>query len=798
MTLSNTRSSAPIVWDDFRRLLDGIEEYAIFVLDVEGRVASWNRGAELIHGYGAPEILGEHHSMFYTEEDIAAGKPAQQLETARTVGRAEDEGWRARKDRTRFWANVVITPLRDDTGTLCGYAKVTQDVTVRRRDEQRLREAEERFHQIIDAVTEYAIFMLDPRGYVVTWNPGAERTKLYRAEEIIGQHFSRFYTVEDRADGKPARMLEAAARHGRVEDESIRIRKDGSRFWANVVISALRDKHGQLVGFAKVTRDLTERRATEEKLRRSEERFRLLIEGISDYAIYMLDPQGCVSTWNIGAERMKGYSAAEILGCDFSRFFPLEDVHAGKPQRELEQARTHGRFEDEGFRIRKDGSRFWANVIITALHDAQGVLVGFAKITRVLTARREAEAAERRLLREQAAREAAQNLAAKSLETNRIKDEFLATVSHELRTPLNAIVGWTTLLRQSPLDPKVAKGMEVIDRNAQAQVKLVEDILDVSRIITGKLRIEPRPSELVAIANAAIDVVRPSANAKQISIELSHAEPEYPLTVDPERLQQVIWNLLSNAVKFTNPLGSIRVAIERGDMQVRVCVSDSGQGIDPDFLPHVFERFRQADSSTTRRVGGLGLGLALVRHIIELHGGTVTAESAGPGHGSTFSFELPLRTKIQASTDVPEAVAVNSSQPIPAVNLGGLRVLVVDDDPDARHLMDTLLRGVGATVETAGSVEEGLEALLRFRPEVLVSDIGMAGEDGYAFMRRVRALAAADGGRVPAIALTAYTRNEDRKNALAAGFDLHIGKPVNARELVTAVASLGAVTATRP
>lgn len=649
---------------------------------------------------------------------------------------------------------------------------------------------------LIESVTDYAIFMLDTEGHVETWNVGAKLTKGYDAEEIVGRHFSVFYTSEDRAAGKPARVLDIARREGRFEEAGWRLRKDGTRFWADVVITALRDASGQLLGFAKVTRDRTKLHEAEEDLRRSEERFRLLVEGVSDYAIYMLDPEGQVTTWNLGAERMKGYSSEEILGRSFRLFFREEDVREGKPESELAVARATGRFEDEGWRVRKDGTLFWANVVVTALRDGRGAFFGFSKITRDLTARRAAESTERELLYARAARAAAEDVARRAEEANRIKDQFLATVSHELRTPLNAIVGWSALLRQEELEPQVARAVEIIDRNAKAQARIIEDILDVSRIVTGKLQVEPKLTDIVAIARATLEVVRPSATARRLSMTLEASSAAVPIVVDPERMQQVIWNLLSNAVKFTEPSGAVKLRIERARSSVIVAVTDTGIGIEPAFLPLVFDRFQQADASTTRRFGGLGLGLALVRHIVELHGGNVAVESPGAGRGSTFTIALPVQTVapdlVVRGGDVaaPQASATDGAGAWSREALRGLRILVVDDEPNSREFLATLFTGAGAQVQVASSVSETMSLLPAFRPQVLVSDIAMPDEDGYTLMRRVRELDPREGGGIPSIALTAYARNEDRARALATGFTAHVGKPVEPGSLIATVAGL--------
>ena len=507
------------------------------------------------------------------------------------------------------------------------------------------------YRALVEQVEDYAMFVLDLAGHVLTWNRGAQRIKGYAAADIIGKHFSTFYPSEDKAAGKPERELEVALAHGHVEDEGWRLRQDGTRFWAFVSITLLRDDSGTARGFAKVTRDLTERRNAQEELRRSEERFRLLVDGVFDYAIYMLDPQGIVTTWNRGAQRIKGYDASAIIGRNFSLFFSEEDRAAGRPRRELEIAAREGHFEEEAWRIRADGSRFWANVIVTPLHDDHGKLLGFSKVTRDLTTRKAAEDAER------AARNA--EMAVKEAHaTGRLKDEFLATVSHELRTPLNAILGWSSLLTARRDEALLEKGLDVIQRNAKAQSKIIEDILDVSRIITGKLRMEMKPVDLVAIINDASEAVRPSAAARDIEVSLHYADESWLLVGDAERLQQVMWNLLSNAVKFNVTGGYVRVKLVREAGLLSVAVEDGGKGIEPEFLPDVFDRFKQADGSTTRRHGGLGLGLAIVRHIVELHGGRVAVTSAGPDLGSTFTFSLPVRATLPPQgpgTDPPPA-----------------------------------------------------------------------------------------------------------------------------------------------
>ncbi|AKF09725.1 Two-component hybrid sensor and regulator [Sandaracinus amylolyticus] len=371
-------------------LVAGIEHYAIVVLDTEGRVVGWNEGARLMKGWSEAEILGRSFTAFYTEEDQRAGRPQRLLAQAASVGRIEDEAWRVRKDGRRFWADVVITALRDERGALRGFVKVVRDLSERRETEQALRRSEDRLRLLVESVKDYAFFMLEPDGRIASWNPGAERLKGWTASEVIGRDLSIFYPADALARGRPRELLRIAAEEGRVEEESWRVRKDGSRFWADVVISRVQDESGRLVGFSKVTRDLTARRAADEALRTSEERARLLVASVKDYAIFMLDREGRVATWNAGAEQLQGYRGAEVIGRRFEIFYPDDEREMGKPARELVIAERDGRHEDEGWRVRKDGTRFWANVVISAVRDAHGALLGFTMVTRDQTEQRHA------------------------------------------------------------------------------------------------------------------------------------------------------------------------------------------------------------------------------------------------------------------------------------------------------------------------------------------------------------------------------------------------------------------------
>jgi PAS domain S-box-containing protein len=666
-----------------------------------------------------------------------------------------------------------------------------------------LGESEERMRLLVESVVDYGIFMLDLQGNVASWNLGAERIKGYTSQEIVGKHFSAFYSAEEVAAGKCERELVLAQTDGRFEEEGWRYRKDGTRFWANVVISAVRNRERRLVGYAKVTRDLTERMAAEAELRRSEERARLLIASVKDYAIFVLDPTGHVASWNPGAERLKGYSAAEIVGQHFSRFYPEEDVRSGKCEMELEGAERVGRFEDEGWRVRKDGSRFWANVVITPIRDA-GTLVGFAKVTRDLSERKRHEEERLAFVRIEEARRLAeenegraQALADdlrrardKAEEATRMKDEFLATVSHELRTPLNAILGWARMLASGALSAeKTAHAINTIARNAVAQNQIIDDLLDVSRIITGQLRLDVDFVDVNQVVTSAIDVVRPAAEAKGVDVQWLLNPDAGVIKGDAGRLQQVLWNLLANAVKFTPKGGRIHVTLRRYDSLVEIEVADTGKGIAPQFLTRVFDRFAQEEAGNNRKTGGLGLGLAIVKHLVELHGGVVEVHSDGAQKGSTFIVKLPLAPVRASRPDpIPGLPAIENIK-VPS-ELEGLHVLVVDDEADARELVQAALEGAGAVVTLASSSAHALEAIRVRKPDVIVSDIGMPDEDGYVFIRKLRELSREVGGRIPAVALTAYARAEDRRKALVAGFQNHAAKPVEPQELLIVIANL--------
>ncbi|HEY2321901.1 MAG TPA: PAS domain S-box protein [Thermoanaerobaculia bacterium] len=646
---------------------------------------------------------------------------------------------------------------------------------------------------LIDEVQDYAIFLMGNDGEIRTWNRGAARIFGYEAADAIGRNFRMFYPEEDLANRKPEHELEVAEREGRIEDEGWRIRADGVRFWVNTVITALRNPDGKLRGFAKVTRDLTKRRAADEQLRQSEEMFRLLVANVQDYAIFMLDTGGHIASWNAGAHRIKGYTAEEIIGKHFSIFYPEEDIRSGKPPRELEIAQEYGVYEEEGWRLRKDGSRFWANVVITAVHDETGTLRGFAKVTRDITERKQAEETQRALLQQREARLTAEEERRRAeasfrvaQEANRAKDEFLMTLSHELRTPMTAILGWARLLpTMTPGDTMFREAVASIARGAQLQARLIDDVLDVSRIVSGKMRLTRERMNIESVINASIDAVRPTAAAREIQIETKFSPPLGWMVADPTRLQQVVWNLLTNAVKFTPKRGVIIVGARRTSSHLEICVEDNGEGIDSRFLPHVFEPFRQAENPQTRVHGGLGLGLSIVRYIVEAHGGTIAAESRGRGKGATFTVTLPIAAVATAQV---ESHAPNVEKPMRAIapdRLRGISLLLVDDDAEARGLIRAILMAAGAEVTAAESAPAALTALTTACPDAIITDIAMPQMDGYTFSREVRARPELDS--VKLIVLSAFPAAAQAGDGM---FNGYLTKPVDPADLVDDVARI--------
>jgi len=623
------------------------------------------------------------------------------------------------------------------------------------------------------AQQQFAVIILDVRMPTLSGPDTAKRVReggLNRETPII------FVTA---VDDPPEEILHAYA-SGAIDYLTKPIHPEVLR-WKVAGFIALFERTRELERQLKRVRELEHR---EEVRKRSDERFRLLADS-APVMVWISDTARRCIWFNKSWLEFVGQSLEHEIGSGWTDGLHPDDVQRClRTYSDSFDARTP--FTMECRLKRHDGAYRWILDTGRPFYGDDETFLGYIGSCIDIHDRKIAESERESLLQsEKQAKEAAEA-------ANRLKDEFLANVSHELRTPLNAMLGWATLLRMPSRTPdELDSGLEVIERNARIQARIIEDLLDVARIMSGKLRLDVQLVSLPDVIEAAVAAITPAAEAKQVRLQKVLDSGAGPVSGDPARLQQIVWNLLSNAVKFTPKDGKVQVRLERVNSHVEISVTDTGEGIEPDFLPYVFDRFRQNDASSTRRHGGLGLGLSIVRQLVELHGGTVRVKSPGRNQGSTFIVALPLPVIHQPAVDgdrvhprIDEAVDSHCDDNI----LDGVRVLVVDDEPDARQLVKHLLEECEATVELASSVEEALRILKRFRPHVLISDIGMPGQDGYDLMREVRQTF--ESRDMPAIALTAFARTEDRRRALQAGFQMHVAKPVDPTELTAAVASL--------
>lgn len=756
---------------------------AVIATDGEGRVTLMNVVAESLTGWtnaeAAGRLLPEVFRIVNEDTRAAVDNPVDKvLREGHVVGLANHTLLIA-KDGHEIPIDDSGAPIKDDEGKIVGVVLVFRDISERKK----LESERERFLSVGSDLQ----VINGTEGYFKWVNPAWEKALGWTLEEMTTKPWRDFVHPDD----LPDTTEEAEGSYTGRETlffENRYLRKDSSYLWLSWrARTYVEDK-----AIYAVATDITERKLADQALRESEERYRSLFNSLDegfctievlfdetgkpvDYRFMELNPTFEQHTGLVDAE---GKTAHELLPNLEPHWFEIYGKVAvtGEPIRFIDGSDVMNRwFDVYAFRIGEP--------------EEHKVAVLFNDITE----RKRLEAERERLYRRES------ELRAEAEEANRLKDEFLATASHELRTPLTAVVGWTRMLREGYLDETTtARALETIERNANAQTKLIEDLLDISRIITGKLMLDTQPVEVVPVISAAVNTVRPAADAKNIEIETSLDTETGPVLADANRLQQVVWNLLANAVKFTPREGRVTVALRRIDSVVEISVSDTGEGIEPEFLPYVFDRFRQADGSKTRQHGGLGLGLAIVRNLIEMHGGTVTAQSEGRGRGATFSVSLPLLglynrgETLNLSSAREEAETADHVEIECPPKLNGLRVLVVDDDEDTREMLEVVLSQCEAEVIKAASVVEALREIERRKPDVLVSDIGMPDEDGYELIRKIREMETGQGDStaLPALALTAYAKAEDRVRALAAGYQVHLAKPVEPAEVMLVIANL--------
>ena len=796
------------------KIVDSSDD-AIVSKDLDGIIQSWNSAAERMFGYTAAEAVGKSIRMIIPadrqqEEDfvlgrIRSGQPVRHYETLRQ-----------RKDGVLIPISLTVSPIFDDRGVVVGASKIARDISDRKLADYNAR----RLAAVVES-SDDAIVSKDLDSTITSWNKAAERMFGYTAAEAIGRSIRMIIPPE--LQGEEDVVLERI-RAGQAVDhyETRRRRKDGSDINISLSVSPIFDDTGAVVGASKIARDVSERVRLLEAMREQATTSRQLsevgqalsasldratiVQKVTDAATALTAAEFGAFFYNVvDRESGESYMLYTLSGVPREAFanFPqprstavFSPTFHGEGNVRLDDVTKDPRYgRNPPYRGMPEGHLPVRSYLAVPVKSVAGEVLGglFFGHSRpgIFTEQHEQLATGIAGWASLALENA--RLYHEAREADRLKDEFLAVLSHELRTPLNAIVGYARLLRGGVLrDDKAARGLETLERNATALTQIVEDVLDISRVVTGKIRLDVQPVELPLVIHNAIATVQPTADAKGVRMHTVLDPQVGPVSGDPNRLQQVIWNLLANAVKFTPRGGRVQVRLERVNSHVEIVVSDTGIGISREFLPHVFERFRQADAGTTRKTGGLGLGLSIVRHITELHGGTVQVASEGQGKGATFRVRLPLMIVHPSPAPEPrEHPRTEKIQPLTALaDLSGCRVMAIDDEVDALGLLRAVLEAAGADVVTMPSAIAALGQVQAVKPDVLVVDLGMPDMDGFEFIARIRQSEDASVREIPAAALTAFARSEDRTKALRSGFEMHLAKPVDPGELVASVATL--------
>jgi len=814
---------------------------AIISKTLEGIITSWNAGAERIFGYTADEVIGKPVTILipkgHEDEEpaiLARLRAGERIEHYETI--------RIRKDGKPINISLTVSPIKGPNGKIIGASKIARDISEQRHARRALDEASERL-KLASTAARLGDWSWDAKTDAVTLSEtAAEILGFPRATHVTRTQMREMLNDEDRKATQ--HVVEKALAEHTDYDLEYRIRRsDNSEAWVSSKGRGLYEEDGSVIGMLGLVQDISLRKSNEETLREQAEALRTLnevgktisaeldlhntVQAVTDAATELTGARFGSFFYNVLNDEGASYMLYTLAGVPREAFahFPMPratdlfgPTFRGEGVVRIDDVKLDPRYgKNSPYYGMPEGHLPVTSYLAVPVNSRSGEVLGglffghpepgiFTERDEIIVSGLASQAAvamdnarlyeTAKKARAEAEQAAAENerLYRQAEESSRLKEEFLATISHELRTPLSAILGWARMLRLGQLSPEnSAKALDTIERNARAQAQLVDDLLDVSRIITGKLRMDVRPADPNSFIDAAVESVRPAAEAKGVRIQKVVDTGPVSIPGDPVRLQQIVWNLLSNAIKFTPRGGRVQIRSERVNSHLEIVVSDTGQGIAPEFLPHVFDRFRQADQKTSRQHGGMGLGLAIVRHLVELHGGTVYADSEGEGKGATFTVMLPITPlyQLDASGGRVHPGARDLLPPHDATDrLDGLRILAVDDEADTRELLKQGLEYLGAKVKVVGTAAEAIDSLRGSPPDILISDIGMPGTDGYDLIKQVRALPPDRGGKVPAIALTAYTRVEDRLQALRAGYDMHVPKPVELAELCAVAVSV--------
>jgi PAS domain S-box-containing protein len=814
---------------------------AIISKTLEGIITSWNAGAERVFGYTADEVIGKPITILipkgHEDEEpaiLARLRAGERIEHYETV--------RVRKDGRLIDISLTVSPIKGPNGQIIGASKIARDITEQRQARRALDDASERLKLAFTAAR-LGDWSWDAKTNIVTLSDmAAEILGVTPASDFTRAQLRHLLNEEDREPTNLA-IEKALADHTDYDIEYRIKRSDDGYTWVSAKGRGLYDAKGSVTGMLGVVQDISTRKSNEEMLREQAEALRTLneigktisaelnlhntVQAVTNAATELTGARFGSFFYNVLNEEGASYMLYTLAGTPRDAFvnFPMPraadlfgPTFRGEGVVRIDNVKRDPRYgKNSPYYGMPEGHLPVTSYLAVPVVSRSGEVLGglffghpepgmFTERDEIIVSglasqaavamdnARLYEAAKKARTEAEQAAAANESLYRQAEESSRLKEEFLATISHELRTPLSAILGWARMLRMGQLSPEnAAKALDTIERNARAQAQLVDDLLDVSRIITGKLRMDVRPADPKGFIDAAVEAVRPAAEAKGVRVQKVIDTGPISIPGDPVRLQQVVWNLLSNAIKFTPRGGRVQIRSERVNSHLEIVVSDTGQGISAEFLPHVFDRFRQADQKTSRQHGGMGLGLSIVRHLVEMHGGTVRANSEGEGKGAIFTVMLPITPLYQVDSSGGR-VHPGARDLMPADDvtdrLDGLRILAVDDEADTRELLKQGLEYCGAKVRVVGSAAEAIDALMSSVPDILISDIGMPGTDGYDLIRHVRALPSDKGAKVPAIALTAYTRIEDRLQALRAGYDMHVPKPVELAELCAVAASV--------